>query len=172
MFFQRFLTGSLWQPGARWRTRPLADLPIAGLVLAGILAGAGCADDGAPSAAAAGLDISDARVRALIPGQDRTAGYFTAHNPTAEPIVLTGARSDAVRAIEMHISFRDGDMMRMRRLEHLEIAPGETVRFEPGGRHLMLFGVEALNSAVAITLEQQDGTRVPVRFAVIPTGGG
>jgi periplasmic copper chaperone A len=170
MFFQRFMSKPLhWPPG---RGLPFVGLPFVGLLLAGALTTAGCADDGAPAATPAGLDISDARVRALIPGQDKTAGYFTAHNPTTDSIVLTGARSGAVRAIEMHISIRDGDMMRMRRLEQVEIAPEETVRFEPGGRHLMLFGVEALNSEVTITLEQHDGTLIPVRFAIIPTGGG
>lgn len=135
------------------------------LTLAGILAGAcGGPPDG-------GLTMSDARVRTVIPGQDRTAGYFSARNDGPLAIVLRGAHADGVRAIEMHETRRDGDLMRMRRLDSVEIAPGQTVRFQPGGRHLMLFGVTSLADEPVIVLELGDGTETAVTFATVPIGG-
>jgi periplasmic copper chaperone A len=133
-----------------------------------LLPGAGCSP--APAPEAGPLVVTDARVRAPIPGQDKTVGYFTARNAGAEDVVLSGAYSDAVRAIEMHVTLRDGDMVRMRRLEEVVIAPGETVRFEPGGRHLMLFGVSELTEPVAIVLQQQSGPDVRLPFQIIPLG--
>lgn len=143
--------------------------PLYGLLLAAALAATGCSGPDAGSSGA--LEISDARVRALIPGQDKTAGYFRARNSTADAMVLSGARSGQARSIEMHITVQDGDMMRMRRLDAVEIAPGETVRFEPGGRHLMIFGVDSLEAGIDIELQLRDGTTVPVHFETIATGG-
>lgn len=129
-----------------------------------LLAVAGCADPGP-------LTVSDARVRALIPGQDKTAAYFTARNTSDSELVLTGASSDSVRAIEMHTTIRDGDVVGMRRLPAVVIPAGETVRFTPGGRHLMMFGVAALGDSLDIVLETRDGGRIPVRFETMPLSG-
>jgi periplasmic copper chaperone A len=134
-----------------------------------LLLSAACGRPETPPAAHA-MQISDARVRAVIPGQDKTVGYFTARNNGDEALVLIGARSDAVRAIEMHVTLRDGDMARMRRLDEVVIEAGETVRFEPGGRHLMLFGATELETPVEIVLLQRDGAEVAVPFRVMTTG--
>ena len=131
--------------------------------LIALLTLAGCDGDDA-------LAVSEARVRAPIPGQDKTVGYFTAHNPSDEAVKLTGAESAAVRAIEIHTTSRDGDVVRMRRLDEVVIPAGDTVRFEPGGRHLMLFGVAELGENVEITLRTADGQRLPVRFETVPLG--
>jgi hypothetical protein len=130
-----------------------------------LLLSAGCNDSGP-------LQVSEARVRALIPGQDKTVGYFTARNTSNRDIVLSGARSAQVRAIEMHTIIRDGEVARMRRLEEVVIHAGDTVRFEPGGRHLMLFGASELGTAIEIVLEARDGRQFQVRFATVTLSDG
>lgn len=117
-----------------------------------------------------GLEVIDARLRAVIPGQDKTAGYFTLNNRGRDPITVVGAASEAARSIEMHTTVQDGQVMRMRRLEEVVVPPGEAVRFEPGGRHLMLFGVSSLGEATEIVLLRKDGKRVVVSFETIPVG--
>jgi periplasmic copper chaperone A len=139
------------------------------LTICAIVLGAACSPAQTP-ADATGLQVSEARVRALIPGQSKTVGYFTAHNAGSEALVLTGARSDAVRAIEIHTTQHDGDMVRMRRLDDVVIAAGETVRFEPGGRHLMLFDAADLGDALEIVLLGAGGDEVHVTFRVMPAG--
>ena len=63
-------------------------------------------------------------------------------------------------------------MMRMRRLSEVEVPAGGEVNFEPGGRHLMLFGVGALGEQVGIQLTGADGQTLEVLFEVVdPTGG-
>jgi copper(I)-binding protein len=109
-------------------------------------------------------EVVDARIRELLPGQDKTVGYFDITNPTAEPLVLVRAEADFARAIEFHTTFVDGDIMRMRRLPEVELPPGERVRFQPGGRHLMLFGVTSPGEENEVRLHLEDGRVIRARF--------
>lgn len=136
------------------------------MLLALVAVAAGCSP-----ALPDGLVIEDARVREPAPGRDMTAGYFTARNTSAADIVLVAARSPAARAVEMHVSEADGDVMRMRRLEQVEIGAGETVRFEPGGRHLMLFGVSPPEDGLDIVFEHADGATTTAHFRTVSLGG-
>lgn len=131
------------------------------------LAGVGCS----PAGPAAELMIEDARVREPAPGTDKTAGYFTLHNHSGAAVVITGASSPDARAVEMHVTESEGGMTRMRRIRQLEVDAGETVRFEPGGRHLMLFGVGALDDGIEISLQRSDGAAVTARFRTLSLGG-
>lgn len=135
------------------------------LTLAALLL-AGCGGD-------AGVSVSDARVRAVIPGQDKTAGYFELRNGTDTTLRLIGASSATVRAIEMHETVQKDGLSRMRRLDAVEIAPGDSVRFEPGGRHLMLFGVESADAGdppLEMTLQLDGSAPITVKFEVVPIG--
>ena len=117
------------------------------------------------------VQIDNARVRALISGQEKTVAYMDVQNRTSEPITLVGASAVTVRAMEIHTTRMDDGVMRMRRLTSVEIPPGETVRFEPGGRHLMLFGVRSLDAELTIELEFADGSSRDVSFERIAVGG-
>ncbi|MFW6094535.1 MAG: copper chaperone PCu(A)C [Pseudomonadota bacterium] len=139
------------------------------LTVALLLVLSGCSGPPEPGAGAA-LEVTDARVRTPVPGQDRTAGYFTARNPGDAAVTIRGARSDAAEAVEIHESRREGDRMRMVPLDEVVVAPGEAVRFEPGGKHLMLLGIEQLGESVEIVLEH-DGGETLVRFETVPVGG-
>lgn len=117
------------------------------------------------------LRISDARIRVPVPGRDRTAGYLHIENRGETPVVLTGVSSDRIPRIEMHSMEMDGDMMKMRRLDEVTIPPGASVLFEPGGNHLMLFGVGELEPETPVILHSDDGREFPVAFRTIPIGG-
>ena len=41
----------------------------------------------------------------------------------------------------MHDVIADGDQRKMMQLNSVDIAPGESLVFEPGGRHIMLLGI-------------------------------
>jgi copper(I)-binding protein len=137
------------------------------LAAAVLLVVAGC---GAISAEP--LEVADARIRTVIPGQDVTAAYLTLTNRTSSPIVITGVTSPHARAIELHAIERTGDAVRMRRLKELTVEPGATVRLEPGGIHLMVFGVSDPDAPFVATLGAADGSSVEVEFARIAPGGG
>ena len=91
-------------------------------------------------------------------------------NRTASAFTLIGASSASVRAIEIHTTLMDDGVMRMRRLQSVAVPAGETVRFEPGGRHLMLFGVDTLEPELLVQLEFSDGTTRAVTFEQIAPG--
>lgn len=88
------------------------------------------------------LNVSDAYVRGLPPGQKNTAAFFVLHNPGEQAATVSAGASDAAETLEIHgHEHRDG-MMRMRHKAELSIGPGETLRFAPGGLHLMLIDLK------------------------------
>lgn len=124
---------------------------------------------GAPAAAADAPYVTGAYLREAPPGQTVVAGFFELHNPTSEPLTLVGAECPAARSIEIHTHDKAGGVMRMRRLPDLRIAPHSTTRFQTGGLHLMVFGLEPAPHAgdeVDIDLVFADGARITVPFAV------
>jgi copper(I)-binding protein len=150
------------KPAARHRRAGHACL------LLSLLAAVGCSDP--PSDQGGPLQILDARIRALAPGQDKTAAYFDVHNAGAADVTLVGAETAVARAVEIHQIIRDGDMVRMRRQSEVVIPAGETVRFAPGGLHLMLFGVSSAVDGAEIVLITSNAERVDARFREMALG--
>ena len=84
--------------------------------------------------------IREARALATVPGQSVGAAYMTIES--ASPARLVSASSDAAATVQIHeMSMRDG-IMRMRRVEGLDLPAGREVRLAPGGIHLMLTGLK------------------------------
>ncbi len=71
------------------------------------------------------------------------AGYLVVTNRGNEADRLVGVSSPRAARVEMHESRIDGGMARMRPVASLPLAPGASVRFEPGSLHLMLVGLSA-----------------------------
>jgi copper(I)-binding protein len=114
--------------------------------------------------------VEDLRIRELIPGQDKTVGYLKLHNPGDRPMVLVRAEADFARALEFHTTAMDGQIMRMRRLPTVELPPGSTIAFEPGGRHLMLFGVTSLEPDGELRFFLEDGSIISAPYRRIAIG--
>lgn len=87
---------------------------------------------------AAEIRISGAWIPAAPPASRMLAGYLDLHNGGSTPLVVTGAAGEDFGRVEIHRSTVVDGTARMRRQDRVEIAPGETLRFEPGGLHLML----------------------------------
>ncbi len=104
------------------------------------------------------LEVTDPRVRDLLPGTDKTVGYFEFHNATPEPVTIVAAKSEQVGAIEIHETFNTGDVVSMRRLDDVTVQPNSVVKFEPGGKHLMLFRTEPLTQSLVISLDVRTST--------------
>lgn len=109
-----------------------------------------------------GLVISAARVLPPFPGRDIAAGYFeiTNHGSTADRLV--SATSPISGAIEIHNHIEEGGVMKMRRVDGVEIAPGETIAFKPGSYHLMMFKTQLPDDQknVSLTLNYQNADPV------------
>ncbi|WP_416307688.1 copper chaperone PCu(A)C [Neptunicella sp. SCSIO 80796] len=110
--------------------------------------------------AAAELNISQAVVRLLPPGVPNTSAYFKIENTGKTDRIIVAAQSDVAGKVELHAHMMHNDMMRMMQQENVIIPAGETVMFEPGGLHLMLFDLKQplkLDQDVKLTLSLQDG---------------
>lgn len=106
--------------------RLLVALVVAGLTF-------GCADESGPP-----LVAGNVSVMRPLPGATTSAAYLELANHSRNTINITKVTSPEFAAVEMHETFIDDDIARMRPLEELSIAPGTTAIFERGGKHLML----------------------------------
>jgi len=68
------------------------------------------------------------------------AGYMTLVNAGDEEVTLLKVESDAYDKIEVHEMVTVDGMMEMREVKDLSIPANGQIRFEPGGKHLMLMG--------------------------------
>lgn len=91
-----------------------------------------------------GLALRDAWVRAMPPVADSTAAYFALANQGAEAVVLEGARAEGARHAMLHGVADSEGARRMVHLDRIEVPAGGEVVFAPGGRHLMLTGLDAV----------------------------
>lgn len=71
-------------------------------------------------------------------GMPMAAGYLEISNRSGSDIRITRVTSPDYEAVEMHETTVEDGIARMREIPVLEIANGETVIFERGGKHLML----------------------------------
>ncbi|MEM9624156.1 MAG: copper chaperone PCu(A)C [Pseudomonadota bacterium] len=119
-----------------------------------------------PATTLGALTFRQASIRAPIPGSDKSVGYLQIYNSAEQTINLIAASSPQIRTIEFHQTVERDGLMRMRRLEKIELASGTTTHFVPGGRHLMLFGVGEVDDAIEIEFIDAQGQLYPVQFVV------
>jgi copper(I)-binding protein len=76
--------------------------------------------------------------RATPPGAKVAAGYMELRNNGRQPDRLVSASTALAQRVEIHITLRDGEVMKMRQVPALEIPARERYELRPGGSHLML----------------------------------
>jgi len=101
------------------------------------------------------IRIEDAWVRLSPVKGEPSAAYFRIEGG-AEGTKLLGISSPMVRRVELHESMTTGGMSRMKPLKDVEFDYQDRIRFEPGGKHAMVFG---LNKAV------REGSTLALTFA-------
>jgi len=122
-------------------------------------------------AQAGGITVSDAWMRAL-PASVPSGGYFALRNGTAKPVTLTTAQSPACGMLMLHKSSGMAGMSSMDDVSDLVVPAGGTVKFSPGGYHLMCMQAKLKpGQPVPVTLNFQDGAKVTATFAVRNAAG-
>ena len=127
---------------------------------------------------AAHVKADNVWARASVQGQ-QASGVFM-RLTAQEPLKLVGVETSAAAVAEVHEMKMDGDVMRMRAIEALELPKGVAVDLKPGGYHLMLQQLKAplvKDTQVPITLVFKNAKgavsrlslQVPVRMAA-PSG--
>jgi hypothetical protein len=97
------------------------------------------------------------------------AGYMTLVNHGRRPVALVGAESPLARKAEIHRSSMEAGVMRMAPASSVPIPPGGTVKFAPGGYHMMFLGISRNlrpGDQLPATLHFSDGGRAAVSFRV------
>jgi len=82
--------------------------------------------------------VMDAWVREPIVELKNHAGYFSLLNVSSSPVSLVAIKTSSYEKVEIHEMTHVDGLMKMAKIDSLDIAPGEKVTLEPGGKHLML----------------------------------
>jgi copper(I)-binding protein len=142
-------------------------IPTLRLALALLLAASAtaCAAPAAPCAPV----LDSAWIRAALPGSTTLAGYAVVRNGCAAPVSIVGADGADFAGVSIHATIEEGGMSHMREAGPLVVAPGTTLRFAPGGSHLMLMQPrralpEGATTRIALVLA--DGRRLAADFVV------
>jgi periplasmic copper chaperone A len=122
----------------------------------------------------ANIVVTQAWSRATPGGSKVAGGYLTIENKGSAPDKLLSASTNAAKKIEVHEMAVNEGVMTMRPVEGgLSIAPGRTVKFTPGGLHLMIIGLSAplvQGDKVPVALKFEKAGEITVSFDVRTMG--
>ncbi|MEM7194735.1 MAG: copper chaperone PCu(A)C [Pseudomonadota bacterium] len=121
---------------------------------------------------ASGIMANEAWVRTAPPGAP-LAGYFELRNHGDASSVLTGATAEGFTNTMLHRTVDQNGVMKMEHVTRVEVSPGETFSFQPGGYHIMLMKPEVdakAGDSIPITLQFESGHAISVEFIVREAG--
>lgn len=106
--------------------------------------------------------------RATPPGAANGAGYLVLKNHGQIADELLAVSSVVADRVEVHTHVVEEDVMKMRKVDSLEILPDEEVVLAPGGLHLMLIDLkhqltEGETFPVELTFEHAGSTTIEVK---------
>jgi hypothetical protein len=103
--------------------------------------------------------VSNAWVRATMPGQEVAGAFMDIQSDVATKLVA--AASPATPQVEVHEMKMDGNMMRMREVRSIDVPKNSVVSLKPGGYHIMLMKLKKPINA---------GDKVPLTLIVETAG--
>ena len=124
-------------------------------------------------AADSNLVVAGAWIRQPPPGSDVAAVYLSLQNIGKSAVTLTGVECPIASMAMLHESLETGGQSRMRALTSVALAPGASMAFTPGSKHIMLHGLThplQVGEHVPIVLVFARGIRLHVRALVRPLG--
>ena len=131
----------------------------------------------APAPISTSVTVSEPWAAITPAGAKVGAGYFTVVNPGAAADKLIGVASARAKSVELHEMKMDGAMMSMRPVPGgVEIPAGGTVKFAPGGYHLMFMDIDApftegQEVPVTLTFEKTGAVEVSLKVAAAGHAG-
>lgn len=113
--------------------------------------------------------VSGAYVRKPLDGQTSTAAYFSLKSNASANSLIFNVTADKAETAELHSHDMSGGLMKMRKLDNIEIEAGDTLEFAAFGHHIMLFDVDEgleIGDDVQLTLDIfTDGSSEQVSFS-------
>jgi periplasmic copper chaperone A len=123
---------------------------------------------------AASIQVKDAWIR-WLPANVPSAGYMTLINTGTVAGVLVSAASPDFGEVSFHESLTKNGMSEMVAVSTLTVKPQSSLRFAPGGYHMMLMQPKRAlqpGDRVLIKLRFADGQSLEVPFEVRGAGAG
>jgi len=112
-----------------------------------------------------GIKVSSAYVTPPFPGRDVAGGFFQITNHGADDRLVSAASSIS-DAVEIHTHIEENGVMKMRKVDGVDLAKGETIAFQPGSYHLMMYGANIPEGtetvSVTLTYENADSMTLEV----------
>ncbi len=116
------------------------------------------------------LKISHPYARATVPGQPSGAAYLTIENTGKNGDKLMSLNSAVAESAGIHSMSMDGNVMRMREENDLELKPSTTISMKPGnGYHIMLTGLKkplTAGETFPLTLNFKNAGKIEVQVDV------
>jgi copper(I)-binding protein len=115
------------------------------------------------------LTISHPWTRATAPTQKTGVVYMEISANASKPDRLIGAFSPDAEITQIHGMQQDGDILRMRTVEAVEIPAEGKAELKPGGTHIMLIGLKAPlfeETVIPLTLTFERAGKVEIEAVV------
>jgi periplasmic copper chaperone A len=115
--------------------------------------------------AQAQVTVTEPWIRATVGGQKVAGGYMQLKS--ARDTALVEASSPAAPKVEVHEMTMEGNVMKMRALQRLDLQGGRTVELKPGGYHIMFIDIKepmkpGAKIPLTLTFEDRDKKRETV----------
>jgi hypothetical protein len=88
------------------------------------------------------IQLRDPWTRVTPPGAEIAVGYLEVRNTGKEPDRIVSASSPAAARVELHVTAREGNVMKMREVPAFELPARKHLVLRPGGAHFMLVGLK------------------------------
>lgn len=99
--------------------------------------------------------VSDAWVRATVPGQQASGAFMTLTADSDSKLVAV--QSPVARDVQIHEMSMTGDVMKMGPVQSLDLPAGKPVVLDANGYHVMLMG---------LTQQIKEGQQVPLTLVI------
>jgi periplasmic copper chaperone A len=123
-----------------------------------------------PAFAQAQPTVQEPWARPTVEGQAGGGGFLRIVGGNANDR-LVSASAGISRSVELHSMAMEGDVMRMRQVDSIDIPAGQTVELKPGGLHIMFIGLKQTlknGSRFPLTLRFEKAGEVKVEMRVTP----
>jgi len=126
-----------------------------------------------PKTFAGDLTVSDTWARATPPKAKTAAAYLTLKNAGKEADRLVAVKSAIAKRTEIHRTTMENGVMKMGRVEGIDVPAGGMAMLKPGGHHVMFMGLNGPlkeGTSFPLTLVFAKGGETKVTVKVVKPG--
>lgn len=117
-----------------------------------------------------GVEISNARINPPLPGQTTGVAFMELNN-YGDDDRLIAITSSASEWIELHTHLNEDGVMKMRRVDGIDLPHDKAVALKPGSYHVMMFDADlAVGDEVVLTLDFETADDLTVVAPVVLRG--